>query len=129
MVLRKRIRIDVDDGDGVHYDIKMEGDVSKDKLNKIYELMDMLESRAEETMPESVGAKIWHVVEKYFEYTNFTSNMMLEKYEDEYNEPIKLSVISTYLARYSSRMRLRRLKTGREWTYAVAGKQVMKNSR
>ena len=76
-----------------------------------------------------MGAKIWHVVEKYFGYGGFTSNMVLEKYEDEYNEPIKLSVISTYLARYSSRMKLHRMKTGREWTYALAGRNAIPNSR
>ena len=53
----------------------------------------------------------------------------MKKYEDEYNEPIKLSVISTYLARYSSRMKLHRMKTGREWTYALAGRNTIPNNR
>ena len=41
----------------------------------------------------------------------------LEKYEDEFNEPIKLSVISTYLSRFSSKGRVDRTRNGREWTY------------
>ena len=48
-----------------------------------------------------------------------TIKKVLEKYEDEYNEPIKLSVISTYLARFSSRNKVERSRAGREWSYRV----------
>ena len=41
----------------------------------------------------------------------------LEKYEDEYNEPIKLAAISTYLSRFASKGRIERTRTGREWSY------------
>jgi hypothetical protein len=47
----------------------------------------------------------------------FTSTNILEKYEDEFNEPIKLSIISTYLSRFSSKGRVNRIRNGREWTY------------
>ena len=40
----------------------------------------------------------------------FTSSDILEKYEDEYNQPIKLSVISTYLARFTSKNKVERAK-------------------
>ena len=114
---KRRIRIDVEDGDGVHFDIKLEGDVSKEKLMKVYDMLELLDTK-NTTIPDSVGAKIWHLIEKYFPLGNFTSTLILEKYEDEYNQPIKLSVISTYLARFSSRAKLDRKRTGREWTYA-----------
>lgn len=114
---KRRIRIDVEDGDGVHFDIKLEGDVSKEKLMKVYDMLELLDAK-NTTIPDSVGAKIWHLIEKYFPLGNFTSSLILEKYEDEYNQPIKLSVISTYLARFSSRAKLDRKRTGREWTYA-----------
>ena len=125
----RRIRIDIEDSDGVTINLKLEGDVSKEKLLQVYDMVEMLEGKGREPALDSVGAKIWHVVEKYFGYGGFTSNLVLEKYEDEYNQPIKLSVISTYLARYSSRMKLHRTKTGREWTYAMAGRPLMPNSR
>jgi hypothetical protein len=66
---------------------------------------------------DSVGAKIWHIVDKYYPVGKFTSSVILEKYEDEYNEPIKLSIISTYLSRFSEKGKIERAKTGREWTY------------
>lgn len=117
---KRRIRIDVEDEDGVHFDIKLEGDVSKEKLVKVYDMLELLDTQ-NTTTPDTVGAKIWHLIEKYYPLGNFTSTLLLEKYEDEYNEPIKLSVISTYLARFSSRTKLDRRRTGREWTYTKVG--------
>ncbi len=116
---KKRIRIDMEDSDGARYDIKIEGNVTRDKVLKIFEMMDLMniEEEQEATNMDSVGSKIWHVVDKFFPLGKFTSTNILEKYEDEFNEPVKLSVISTYLSRFSSKGRIDRVRTGREWTY------------
>ena len=116
---KKRIRIDMEDSDGARYDIKIEGNVTREKILKIFELMDLMniEEEQEATNMDSVGSKIWHIVDKFFPMGKFTSTKILEKYEDEFNEPVKLSVISTYLSRFSSKGRIDRVRTGREWTY------------
>ncbi|KER06816.1 hypothetical protein AAA799E16_00543 [Marine Group I thaumarchaeote SCGC AAA799-E16] len=116
---KKRIRIDMEDSDGARYDIKLEGNVTRDKVLKIFEMMDLMniEEEQEVTNIDSVGSKIWHIVDKFFPMGKFTSTNILEKYEDEFNEPIKLSVISTYLSRFSSKGRVDRIRNGREWTY------------
>ena len=116
---KKRIRIDMEDSDGARYDIKLEGNVTRDKVLKIFEMMDLMniEEEQEPTKMDSVGSKIWHIVDKFFPMGKFTSTNILEKYEDEYNEPMKLSIISTYLSRFSSKGRIDRIRTGREWTY------------
>ena len=116
---KKRIRIDMEDSDGARYDIKIEGNVTRDKVLKIFEMMDLMniEEEQEPTNMDSVGSKIWHIVDKFFPMGKFTSTNILEKYEDEYNEPVKLSVISTYLSRFSTKGRVDRARTGREWTY------------
>jgi len=116
---KKRIRIDMEDSDGARYDIKLEGNVTKDKILKIFEMMDLMniEEEQEPTNMDSVGSKIWNIIDKFFPMGKFTSTNILEKYEDEYNEPIKLSVISTYLSRFSTKGRVNRTRTGREWTY------------
>lgn len=67
--------------------------------------------------PASVGDRIWALVEAKFPYGSFTSSDILELYEDTYNEPIKLSIISTYLSRYAERGRLIRNRQGKEWVY------------
>ncbi len=116
---KKRIRIDMEDSDGARYDIKLEGTVTRDKVLKIFEMMDLMNIEEEHgtTNMDSVGAKIWHVVDKFFPMGKFTSTNILEKYEDEFNEPVKLSIISTYLSRFSTKGKIDRIRTGREWTY------------
>ncbi len=116
---KKRIRIDMEDSDGARFDIKIEGNVTREKVLKIFEMMDLMniEEEHETTNMDSVGSKIWHIVDKFFPMGKFTSTAVLEKYEDELNEPVKLSVISTYLSRFSSKGRIDRVRTGREWTY------------
>ena len=117
---QKRIRIDVQDKDGAKYDFKIEGNVTKEKVLKIFELMDLINIEEEQAPNlDSVGGKIWNVIGSSFPAGRFTSSEVLEKYEDEYNEPIKLSVISTYLARFASRNRIERTRAGREWSYQL----------
>jgi len=102
---KKRIRIDMEDSDGARFDIKIEGNVTRDKVLKIFEMMDLMniEEEQETINMDSVGSKIWHIVDKFYPVGKFTSTNILEKYEDEFNEPVKLSVISTYLSRFSSK--------------------------
>ena len=116
---KKRIRIDMEDSDGARYDIKLEGNVTREKVLKIFEMMDLMniEEEQETTNLDSIGAKIWYIVDKFFPMGKFTSTNILEKYEDEYNEPVKLSIVSTYLSRFSSKGKINRIRTGREWTY------------
>ena len=111
----------MEDSDGARYDIKLEGNVTRDKVLKIFEMMDLMniEEEQEVTNMDSVGSKIWHIVDKFFPMGKFTSTNILEKYEDEYNEPVKLSIISTYLSRFSTKGRVNRTRTGREWTYQI----------
>ena len=115
----KRIRIDMEDSDGARYDIKVEGNVTRDKILKIFEMMDLMNIEEEQTQinMDSIGSKIWNIVDKFFPMGKFTSTNILEKYEDEYNEPVKLSIISTYLSRFAAKGRVNRTRTGREWTY------------
>ncbi len=115
----------MEDSDGARYDIKLEGNVTRDKVLKIFEMMNLMNIEDEQhqhqepTNADSVGSKIWGVVDKFFPLGRFTSTNILEKYEDEYNTPIKLSVISTYLARYAAKGRVNRTRNGREWTYQI----------
>jgi len=116
----KRIRIDVTDKDGVKFDLKLEGNVTREKVLKIFELMELANIEEPSTSTpnmSTVGGRIWALVDKHFPTGKFTSNDILEKYEDEYNEPIKLSIISTYLARFTSKNKTERARKGREWTY------------
>jgi hypothetical protein len=118
---RKKIRIDLEDSDGAKYNFSLEGNVTRDKMLKIFELMDLMniEEQEDSVQLDSIGSKLWNIIDKHYPIGKFSSSMLLEKYEDEYGEPIKLSIISTYLSRYTSRGRVAREKKGKEWSYQV----------
>ena len=71
---KKRIRIDMEDADGARYDIKLEGNVTRNKVLKIFEMMDLMNIEEEEqsVKMDSVGSKIWHIVDKFFPMGKFT---------------------------------------------------------
>jgi len=133
MTNRKKIKIQLEDADGGKYDLALEGNISKTKIIKFIEVLDLLEVKGKDNFEDntklrerdsltSIGSKIWNLVEKKFPYSTFTSSDILEIYEDEYQEPIQLSVVATYLSRYSERGKLSRNKRGKEWLYKVIRK-------
>jgi hypothetical protein len=129
---KKKIKIEVEDAEGDKYNLSLEGNMSKEKVMKVMELMDAINTRKSEPteynyhtpnqMQEnmsSLSSKIWSIVENKFPFTSFTSTDILEMYTDEYNEPIKLEVIATYLCRYHKKGKLLRSKGGKEWIYKL----------
>ena len=115
----KRIRIDIEDAEGANYNLNLTGNITREKVLKAFEFLDLMniEDTPDSPQLDSTGAKIWHIVDKFFPMGKFTSSTILEKYEDEFNEPIKLSIISTYLSRFTEKGKIERARTGREWTY------------
>jgi hypothetical protein len=128
---KKKIKIQLEDAEGGKYNLSLEGNVSKEKIMKVFELMDLInldgksnsgyndDREIQNKNLASVGSKIWGIIEHKFPYSTFTSSDILEIYEDEYNEPIQLSIISTYLSRYSDRGKLGRSRKGKEWIYKI----------
>lgn len=129
---KKKIKIEVEDAEGDKYNLSLEGNMSKEKVMKVMELIDAINvgksepaeynyhtpNQMQENM-SSLSSKIWSIVENKFPFTSFTSTDILEMYTDEYNEPIKLDVIATYLSRYHKKAKLLRNKGGKEWIYKV----------
>lgn len=129
---KKKFKIELEDAEGTKYNFSLEGNVSKDNMMKIVEFMNLLNLETEPSptyeqdamkVPASIGEKIWTLVESKFPYASFTSSDVLELYEDTYNEPIKLSIISTYLSRYAERGVLSRIRQGKEWVYKNSRQQ------
>src|SRR5215475_4929626 len=99
---KKRIKIELEDEEGGKYNLSLEGNISKSKVMKVFELMDMLDARGKDERPDqvnheyrstappnkkdlvSIGAKIWDIVENQFTYNSFTSSDVLEIYEHEF---------------------------------------------
>ena len=103
---KKRIRIDIEDAEGANFNLNLTGNITREKVLKAFELLDLMNIEDVEDSPQldTLGAKIWNIVDKFFPTGKFTSSEVLEKYEDEYNEPITLSKISVYLSRMAVSM-------------------------
>ena len=116
---KKRIRIDIEDAEGANFNLNLSGNITREKVLKAFEFLDLMNIEDTPNSPQldSVGAKIWNIVDKFFPMGKFTSSSILEKYADDYQEPIKLSIISTYLSRFTEKGRIERARTGREWIY------------
>jgi hypothetical protein len=139
---RKKIKIEFEDADGSKYNLSLDGVISKNKMLKVYELMETLntpgglpyeendnrhgnvlahDGKSNGDRLTSVGSKIWHIVENKFNNTTFTSTDIQELYEEEFKEPMRLDAIATYLSRYVNRNKLiRNRKGGKEWVYKIA---------
>jgi hypothetical protein len=138
---KRKIKIEFEDAEGSKYNLSLDGDISKNKILKVYELMESLNTldggqfeensvsdakgigkangRSGESL-SSVGSKIWYVVENKFPSSTFTSSDVQEMYEEEYKESMRLDAVATYLSRYFNKGKLiRNRKGGKEWVYKI----------
>jgi predicted transcriptional regulator len=123
---RKKIKIELEDDEGGKYNLSLEGNFSKEKILQVIELMELVRSDStdaiinssqENNRTLSVDSKIWNIIEQSFYHNTFTSSDIVNIYNKKYNETIKLSIISTYLARYVTKGKLKRTKRLREYVY------------
>jgi predicted transcriptional regulator len=143
---KKKIKIELEDDDGGKYNLSLEGNLSKDKVQKVLQLVESLniskeDSIASDTKPiyypsnnnnnmlkdtnkidpslNSIESRIWALIEKNFAFSSFTSSNVTDSYEILYGEKLQLSLISTYLSRYFEKNKLMRSKRGKEWIYKL----------
>ena len=116
-----KFRLEVDDGEGGKYSLSFQGNISSNQISKINDLIErtLLNNNTEDLIPDTstTFGKVTQLIENKFPLGSFTSNDILECYEDEYTESIKLSIIATYLARLEERNHLKREKTNAGWSY------------
>jgi predicted transcriptional regulator len=139
---KKKIKIELEDAEGGKYNLSLEGNMSKDKILKVFELMEGfntegaqqekrdkydIENQRNDNLT-SLSSKIWSIIENKFPFTSFTSSDILEMYREEYEEQIKLDVIATYLSRYHKKGKLNRSKKAKEWIYKVSRQSISINN-
>lgn len=137
---KKKVKIELEDAEGGKYNLSLEGNISKSKVMKIFEVMELLDVKSQsddikndsnsefkQNNLASIGDKIWYLVENKFTNNTFTSSDIVQIYEHEYHENIQLSIISTYLSRYAERGKLSRNRKGKEWVYKIIRHLVVEN--
>lgn len=105
----KKVRIDVFNN-GDRYTISFEGKITRDKILHLLDLIELLggiypvDSRT--VSPASQKSKVEKVrlaAHKNFSIGWFSSKELQSAYEMQFNEPICLSTVSTYLSRLADR--------------------------
>ncbi len=105
----KKMRVEIFNG-GDRYTITFEGQVTRDKALRLLDLVELLGGmptvnaklqKSASEMPKIQKVRL--VAEKSYPVGWFSSKDLQSAYEKQFNEPIRLSTISTYLSRLSDR--------------------------
>ena len=119
--MRKRIKIELEDDEGTKYTLALEGAVSRDKLMKAMDMLEVMDVPLEHSprAPDqgTFFGKVQTLLETTFATGDFSSSDVAREFEDKYGQPVKLSTISTYLARLADRQYIKRERFGNSWVY------------
>lgn len=118
-----RIKIEFSDDTGTKYAFNIEG-TSKENVSKLIDFAQSVSSKerdAKQDEPVDTNfARIYDLIRVNFKFGSFTSKDIKEAYEHDFQIPIGLSVVSTYLSRLAHRSLLMRDRNGSGWIYKLA---------
>ena len=102
------MKIDINDKEGNKFTISLEGHLTRDKVLKILDFVDLLGGTSTvDTSSEgsniSKFEKIQNVIVRKFPIGWFSTQEVVMTYEDVLNESIGLSTVSTYLTRLTEK--------------------------
>ena len=119
--MRKRIKIEVEDEEGTRYTLALEGKVSRDKLMKAVDMLEIMDIPMDHSYraPDqgTFLGKMMTLLETEFAAGDFSSSDVARGLEEKYNQPVKLSTVSTYLARLTDKQYIKRERFGNSWVY------------
>jgi hypothetical protein len=118
--LRRRVKIEIEDSEGTKYSFALEGRVSKDKVLKIMDVIELIDLPVENVQRKYEGtfySRVQEVIDTSFAGLEFSSSDVARELEEKYGMPVKLSTISTYLARLADEEYLKRERFGNSWVY------------
>ena len=120
--MTKKIKIQVEDDEGTRYTLALEGRVSRDKILKAVDMLDVMNVPLDQgpERPISDGTfygKVMSLIEAGFSTAEFSSSDVAREFDERYGQPAHLSTVSTYLARLVEKGYLRRERFGNSWVY------------
>ena len=120
--LRKRVKIELQDDEGTKYTLALEGKLSREKVMKVMDLMEMINVPVEDghgptPSQDTFFGKLYGLIETSFPGSEFSSSDIAQEFEERYGLPVRLATVSTYLSRLADKNHLRREKFGNSWVY------------
>jgi len=121
--LRRKVKVEFQDESGTKYSLAVEGRLSREKVMKLMDLMDMVEASPEVNQPKAdestTFGRVYKIIQESYLAKEFSSADVARDYENLHGEPIGLSTISTYLSRLTERGYLARQRFGASWVYRM----------
>lgn len=123
-----KVRFEVYDETGEKYTIAFKGSITSDKATKLLDLVELLGGMREfgnelewawNKKKMTKFERVRLTIEKDFQLTWFSSREIQSAYEEEFNNPIHLSTVSTYLSRLTDRGFLLRNRQGKRVRYKL----------
>lgn len=121
-LLRKRVKVEFQDDSGAKYTLAVEGKISRDKVLKIMDLMELMDTGQQSIEQPEVDSstsfgRVINIIDDSYAGKEFSTADIARHYEETHGQPIGLSTVSTYLSRLSERGQLKRQKFGNSWVY------------
>ena len=104
----RRLKVEFYDSDGVRHSIAIDGPVTKEKVGKILDLVELM-SGTPQTSATALGLsprkfdRLASTIMSQLKGRNFTSGEARKTFETTFREKIPLSTVSTYLTRLADR--------------------------
>ena len=119
--MQKRVRFEFTDHSGRKHLHIVEGPISREDLVKTMEALARMDLDVAPTRPTpnegTFFGKVQTILETTFAAGDFSSSDVAREFEEKYSQPVKLSTISTYLARLADRRLIKRERFGNSWVY------------
>ncbi|MEM2150980.1 MAG: helix-turn-helix domain-containing protein [Candidatus Bathyarchaeia archaeon] len=125
----RKMKVEIYDESGDRYVISFEGRVTKEKAQKIFDMIELLGGIPVAEPPFSSQnlskiERVFFVVKKSFPISWFTAKEVQNAYEREVGEPISLSAISTYLSRLAERGLLMKRKDENRIFFKLVSQEI-----
>lgn len=124
----RKMRIELFDSDGDKYTISFEGQVTREKAVRLLDLVELLGGMPEDRQTSDFNPslnnlskydKMLLVIQENFPVGWFTSKEVQNIYEQNIQQPISLSTVSTYLSRMTDRGILNKIKSSNYLKYRL----------
>lgn len=120
--MRKKVKIEVEDEEGTKYTLSLEGRLSRDKILKAVDMLEIMDVPIDHRTEKPPGegtfyGKVMTLIENGFASAEFSSSDVTRELDERYNQQARLSTVSTYLSRLAEKGYLRRERFGNSWVY------------
>lgn len=122
----RRLKVEFYDSDGVRHSITIDGPVTREKVGKILDLVEVMSGTPRATalgLSPRKFDRLASTVMSRLRGKDFTSSDAKKSFETAFGERIPLSTVSTYLSRLADRGVLERREDGALMLYRVTSEE------